>query len=371
MRKTKFLATVLVIALLISSMAVFAPKTFAFSNATLKTGDDGQITITRNVNDVTNPVTNTFTYTIAQHKHADTEPTAVSFPTSATVVFDGDEAIVSGTATSTGIIDFSTAQFNELGDYHFVITETASTDATTYPLDSKKYDLIVSVRNVFETGSTTPTGTTLVYTVADQAYTYDSTTGEVTGTKADVVFESNSEHTYIELTKNVTGNLARKDEYFPFTITFDDDRLAANDEFVLLGDYSYSTTKPVLKAGQSNVIYLKHGETVTIGINEDDLKQIPVGVSYKIVEGDTGVNHTYETYKTFIDTSTTDNKTAEKTTVATDADTFNTANKTTYVNDRDADPITGIFFNIMPYVLLVAVAIFGIVLIKKSKKEEE
>ncbi len=382
MKKTKILFTVLVVAILLSSMLVFAPKASAFNDATLKTGDDGQITITRNVLNVTNNVTNTFSYTIAAK--TGNPATVTGYPTSAEVIFNG-KAPGEGTttATQTGIIDFSHAVFTELGDYYFTITETGSTDSNTYPLDTKKYDLVVSVRNVYGSG-TTPTGTTIEYSVADQAYTYDSTNTNVTDTKADVVYQSSSPRTYIELTKNVTGNMGRTDKYFQFDIELTHQNVRVGDVINVYnasetgtynnGSSRFSTVTVRDVDGKKVItVYAKHGETIVIGKKIDgstETCQLPVGTKYTISETD--YNSESEPYTTTIDgTADNDKISNQKTTVAVGDTNFNTANKTTYVNDRTLPALTGLFINIMPFVLLVVVAFVGIILIKKTSKKED
>ncbi|MBR4262659.1 MAG: hypothetical protein IKQ35_04785 [Bacilli bacterium] len=309
-------------------------------------------TITREVNDVTNPVTNTFTYTVTA---AASNPEPVTLPsTNPTVVFN-NVVPVSGTATATGTIDLSSVVFDKVGDYEFIVKETASTDATAYPLDTKEYHLFVSVRYNVDANNV-PEGTKNATMIVQPT---------LNGTKvSNLLFESNTELTYITLSKGVTGNLADKDEYFAFTVSLPG---TAGDTYTVTGDHSTDGTTTVNSStytvGTTTTLYLKHGQSVTIGLN-GTINEIPINGSYTITE--TGATD----YKTYIDGSTTDAKTTTKTTVATNASNFSTNNTTAYINNYQSDVLTGIFINILPFVLLIGLAVIGIYINKRLSAQE-
>ena len=310
-------------------------------------------TITREVNDVTNPVTNTFTYTITA---ANTNPGTVTLPaTSPTVVFN-NVSPVSGTATATGTIDLSTVVFDEVGDYEFIVTETGSTNSTAYPLDAKEYHLFVSVRYNVDANNV-PDGTKNATMIVQPT---------LSGTKVtDLLFESDTELTYITLSKGVTGNLADKDEYFEFTLSLPG---TSGDTYTITGDHSTdgSTTvnSSTYTVGTTTTIYLKHGQSVTIGLN-GSLNEMPINGSYTVTEA--GASD----YKTYIDGSTTDSKTTTKTTVATNDSNFSTSNATSYINNYQSDVLTGIFINILPFIVLIGLAIVGIYINKRLSAQTE
>lgn len=369
MKKTIALASI--IAILFSSFVCFSSNVYADTGYTATTipasATTKTLTITRDVKNVTNKVTNTFTYTIANVSKPATA-TIGSMPTTLDVTFTNVvPAASTKIATATATLDFSSVTFDELGDYQFTVTETASTDATRYPIDSTKtYYVYVSVRNELD-GTNTPTGN-LVVTLLDQVKNNN------TGDKTNLYFESTVEQTYIELSNRVTGNMARKDVYFPYTISFTDDRLIEGDKFDVIGG-SYASNPSQLTVGATNVVYLKHGETITIGRTSAGLNQIPIGVKYDITEG---TDTKSEEYHTYIDGSTTDTKVmTQKTTVKvptagneTEETAFNTNNKTAYVNNRETSVVTGIFINVAPFALLIALAFVGIVIIRKTSKKE-
>ncbi len=398
MRKTKFLAIVLAflfLATVLMSSNVFARE---YAATPINATDSlTSLTITRNVKNVTNPVTNNFDYEIELLSKPSTatitglpNTTETAVTISDLVCFNAKSPNSDKIATQTGTLNLLTinetaVKFDEVGDYRFKITESASDDPTTYPVDAtNSYEICISVRNKTNANGN-PTGELEVKLEYVKDLTKGNTLNDATGklniypTSGDpetLKFESESVHTYIEISKEVKGNMARRDVYFPFEITLTHTNVKQGDVISVSnkaadGEYynaeaRYSTV--TVGEGNKITVYAKHGETIVIGQTSDGSNQLPLGVNYTIVEGKDSTN---EVYETFIDTSTEDNKTASKTTVATSDTSFNTANTTKYVNKKVADPITGIFYNIMPFVLLIAVAILGIVLIKKSKKEEE
>lgn len=341
------------------------------------------LTITRTVNGVTNPVTNTFTYTITADSHNPTDtnggtnpvPTVNGMPATQTLTFTNVTPNASNVATQTATLDLSGVTFNELGDYKFVVTETASSDATTYPVDStNSYEIGISVRNETSDGTDgKPVGTPTGNLVVTLEYAKDLSTG----TKLDPLnlnFVSASVHTYIEISKNVTGDAARRDEYFPFEITLNHTNVRQGDKIsvgVTNGTYyttgnQYSTE--TVDANKKITVYAKHDQTIVIGKDANNVCQLPVGTQYTIAESNYSP---LEPYTTTIDGDADDDKTITKTTVAVGDTNFNTANKTAYVNNSVLPALTGIFINVAPFVLLIAIAFIGIVLIKKSSKKED
>ena len=77
-------------------MSLFISKVYA--DVTCTVASPGTVTVTKNVNNVTNPVTNTFGYTI--EADANNPATVANFPTSATIAFTSVTP-TSGTAPQT------------------------------------------------------------------------------------------------------------------------------------------------------------------------------------------------------------------------------------------------------------------------------
>ena len=357
------------------------------------------VDIKRNVTDVTDPVVNTFTYTIAPDTtYNPAGSTVTGYPTTATITFNGTGTAipVSGTAYESTNVSFAGTDFNKPGDYRFKVTETGTTDATTYPLDTDYLYIYVQVRNVLDANNV-PTGD-FKATVLKQG------TENTDDTKADITFEQSANLTYLQLSKEVTGNVADKDKFFKFEVTFTSTVTPNPMEGRIIsvtGAHSDDGTAAVTGTDTHTVtngkitIWLKHGETVKIGQTATGTNQIPIGTTYTIAESErTGtILGQTETYKTYIDvpvaniTATTPEDAdatldAAKTAVATPpAQTdpnyatmlaaFNAGNVTSYVNNLEADPLTGIFYNFWPYILLLTLGAIGAYIIVKVSKEKE
>lgn len=320
------------------------------------------LTITREVEGVTNPVVNTYTYSVAA---AQTNPAAVTnLPANFTIAFDGSETITNNKVTKTTTLDMSGIVFNQVGDYEFIVKEISSSTPTIYPVDATEWYAYVSVRYVTQDG--TPSGTptaTIEATLAPQAKAGN------TGTKADIVFNSSAEFTNISISQNLTGNLADINEYFPVKVEFVNNDIADGTQLVVLGAHSTDgsttvTSSTATVTGGEFTIYLKHGQDVTIGLTDTSasgLQQLPVGLEYEVTLTATG-------YNIYVDDATSavnNTVTVEKTTVSNAAD-----NATRFTSNKEADPLTGFFVNYWPFVLLVALGVTGMYIIKKTSKKE-
>ena len=310
---------------------------------------DNQLTIHRDVNNTAENVTNTFTYTVSQVTDGGTdayEDTAVTgtLPTP-TVVFNNVAPNASNVASSTGTLDMAGLTFTKLGDYAFTVTETATTDSTKYPLDNTVYYIYVQVRNELDANQQ-PTGN-FIATLVEQAKEDDA------GNKTDLEYESTVPNQSVTISKTVTGNMADINEYFAFTLTING---ISGTTYNVTGahstDGSATVSSSTVSAG-ANTIYLKHGQTITI-------EDLPEGTTYTITE--TGATD----YETYIDGSTTDNKVSGTKTVTS----ANTNDNTAFVNNKVEANLTGIFMNVAPFIVLVALAVVGITLIKKASYKE-
>ena len=320
-----------------------------------------ELTITREVEGVTNPVVNTYTYRVSA---ADTNPAPVTnLPADFTISFDGSETIVGNKVSKSVQLDMSGINFTKVGDYDFIIKEISSSKVGIYPIDVTEWYAYVSVRYVTEDHTTGGTPTAVIEaTLAPQAKAGN------TGAKTDIVFNSSAEFTHISVSEDVTGNLADISEYFPVTIDFVNDDVAEGTQLIILGDHSVDGSTTVSSStatvtGGSFSFYLKHSQNVTIGLTDTSasgLEQLPVGVEYEISTTASG-------YRIFVDGATSavnDTVTVEKTTVSTASD-----NATSFVSNKEADPITGFFVNYWPFMLLIALGATGLYAIKKTAKK--
>lgn len=351
MKKLKFLISglVLVIVILIGQINVFASTPVAILS------EPKSLIITRNVKNVTNPVTNTFSYTVTADE-SNPENGATGIPTSLQIIFNNIAPdAITHIATQTGVLDFTNATFSKVGDYKFLVEETSSTDSLTYPVSNDKYYVYIQVRNELDS-SNIPTGN-LVATLVSQANLTTNPTE-----KTDIVFPAESNFTHVILKNNVTGNMADPDEYFKFKIDIDGN---IGDQYVISGQdntVNYNgteiTTNSIYTVGEDNYVYLKSGQTVTVGFTADGINQIKVETEYQITEEDA---------ITYIDGSTEPSKISNV--KLTDSNSAN--NITNFVNNKEEQSLTGLFINIAPYVLIVVIAIIGIITVMKFSKNNK
>ena len=172
--------------------------------------------------------------------------------------------------------------------------------------------------------------------------------------------------TYITITKEVSGNMRETDKYFKFLVSIngtngDTYRISGQDSTVTYNSNTVNTSS-TYTVGSTNYIYLKGGQTVTIGLaaNGND-SQIPVGVTYSIVEQDA------EEYVTTItglqgETKTTGNLTTQSS---------NSNNVVEFLNSRDAAALTGRWFENKVYIGIFIVGLIFIFIILKYKKNRK
>lgn len=296
-------------------------------SATISNSDvNHSFTITRYVTDAKAKVTNTFGYTITADNN---NPEVISgAPSSATVSFSAI-APVDGTASATGVINLVGMTFNKNGDYRYIVTENSSTNATMYPVDEDNtYIIQISVRNASASDFSSKTVTITCKKGNDKV--------------TNLEFTSAGVFTYISINKTVDGNMADVDEYFKVRVTINGE---TGDTFTIAGQ-SKSGASTTYTVGQTNYIYLKHGETVTIG-KDGNASEIPTGLTYSFIEEDAAE------YSTYINNSESNSKqSASLTTAAT--------NTNTITNTYNSPVITGAVVKILPYIAIFAVAIAGV-----------
>ena len=172
------------------------------------------------------------------------------------------------------------------------------------------------------------------------------------------------EKTYITLTKEIAGNMRETDKYFKFLVSIngtngDTYRISGQDSTITYNNTQISTNS-TYTVGSTNYIYLKGGQTVTIGLasNGTDV-QIPVGVTFVVTEQDA---EEYVTTVTGIqgETKTTGNMTTQ-----------NSDNDVEFLNSRDAAALTGRIFEVAIYGVLftIGLLICYIIIMKYIKKD--
>lgn len=344
---------------LLASLAALVVTGVATSAISVKIEQNAEspqsIDITREVTGVTNPVTATFGYTISEDSRNPALVTGLA--DSASVEFSAVSP-VENVATASTTLDFSGVEFSELGDYKFIVREVSSSDATTYPVDAThEYYVYASVRNKIMDGQ--------IVEGYEATLSLQARDGDV-GDKTDILFSSQAEFTFIEVGKTVTGNLADRDEYFRFKIVIngtDGDKyvIEGQDPKVNYRGESISTVSEYA-VGKENEIYLKHGQMVTIG-KSGEFAQLPIGVTYQIVELQPGEYTVYVNEEQKSDTGTlTANALVEN-----DAPI---SNKTMFINHKESEVLTGVTIAIVPAAVIAGLAVGAYLVTRKLRKSE-
>lgn len=174
------------------------------------------------------------------------------------------------------------------------------------------------------------------------------------GEPEDTTKSDDIEYTYsageLKVTKNVEGNLGDKTKYFAITVTLTGESgktYAANYPVSggsKLGNGTDALTATTISVGETATFWLTDGETFTIS-------NLPYNVSYKVTE----TNASAEGYT--VSYSSNQNGTISK---ATDT--------VTITNTKNSPVDTGIVLDSLPYVLLIAVAVVGVVIFTSRKR---
>ena len=318
-------------------------KTYAVATTTFA-NDVKTIPFTRTVTGVSNPVTNTFTYTVTADPN-NPAGGATNAPTSASVVFSGATP-TGNTVSRAGALDFTNTTFTKAGDYYFTVTETGSTNPTSFPLDSSTYTAIAAVRYAVNGGVIDP-DTLIVTLVQDMQKTG--------GNKEPAVWQSEASRTYFELSATTTGNVGDVDHCFVYTLNIPTSSgVSAGDSFAVT-TASTCSNPSTITASQNTTIRLKNSDTMQVGLS-GTLSQLPVGSGYSITLTDA------EGYTATFNDAEMQAGTAKTVTglVAVNDSQFNTKNKGRLKLTKSADVPTGVFSNVAVYVVLFGTGVAGL-----------
>ena len=166
--------------------------------------------------------------------------------------------------------------------------------------------------------------------------------------------------THISLTKSVTGNMRETDRYFKFLVNING---ASGDVYTISGQDSTVTyngasinTNSTYTVGSTNYVYLKHGQTITIGLaTNGTTNEIPVGITYSITEQDA------EDYSTTITGIQGMTKTTGTLTL------IDGTNLVAYINSNDRAALTGVFLNGRAYTVVLIVSSLALITIAIKK----
>lgn len=263
-------------------------------------------------------------------------------PTVVSVIYAAGEAGNAGTMTKNVTIDLPD-NYTSVGIYTYTITPTSGTTAgVTYW--ARPIKLVVTVIQ--------DANNRLRVAAVHTENGYNGTAED--GTKSDDISYTYSAGS-LAVKKLVTGNLGDRDKEFNVTVTF---TAPADKEVKSVISYTDGTTKTIETSAwtekngskQAEVtIALKHNETVTF-------TNIPYDVTYEVVEADytSEANGKYDAAKyDFTDT-------AKKIDSATDT--------VTITNNKGTNVDTGVVLDSLPYILLIAVAMVGVVAFTAKKR---
>jgi len=341
MKKMKLFMAALVAAVTVVGMSGVSAAAGSVSPTSAQ-----NLTITRTITNAKNNITNGFDYTITAGA-SNPSGGVTGFPTTASVDFT-NVAPTSGTAKAQGTINMTGATFTKNGDYEWTVTESASDDNTNYPIDSTNtYKIKASVRNANSSNLTSDEGKTVVFFVYKQGGTEQKLDLTQSGDPESFLFTSGSSYKHIEISKEVTGNMADVDLCFDVSVTVG----TTGQSYSVSGGCSNPAT---IAGGTATTLSLKHNDTIIIG-QTGGVDEIPV-------------NTTYSYSETVPTGYTATNGTLANGTVSANQ----SQNEHKITNNYENATITGVFLKVLPYVVIAAIAIAGVVyMIIRNKKQKE
>ena len=357
----------------------FVVMIFFFSFIVVNAEGTGGFKIKREIHGVTNHTNNTFTYKV---RNDNSNPAvATNLPTNISVTVDGDPDsanIVTGYSLIAGL-KWQDINYPTLGTYKFLVTEQTSTDSTTYPLAQEVYYAYVFVSNEMDQNNQ-PTGNKLISYIGSKlndsgskilptdATAVDPYTGEPVinprnDTEYDNLYTSKAAFTSITVTNDVEGSQANPDKYFKFKIDIEGDD---GDQYIITGQDPQVTfkgetidTQTIYTVGEENYIYLRAGQTVTIGKVSDDIDQIRIGANYTVKL----VDREDDGYTPSVDGDDTD-------TISGNTATNPKTNTVNFVN-RKGFVLPKFIIKIVPFLLIILLTAVATYMIKKNHRQEK
>lgn len=308
------------------------------------TDKDASFTLTYKAEnaETSNPVEEfTFTFTNGQVTDAADGAAAPAIP-NATVTFEAGSATVDGFEKQVNVA-LSEVEWPSVGIYTYDVKQVAGTTAgVTYSDVTAKLKVTVARDDV--TGEYYTAFVTLSLADEDHNGQTDTKTAN---------FENIYSAGSLSVTKNVTGNLGDQSKYFAITVTLTGEggKIYAESYTVSGGSKLVNgtddATTATISVGTPATFYLKHGETLTID-------NLPYGVTYTVTEED----YTSEGYDEEVIVYSDD--TNKKIDSASDT--------VTITNNKGITVDTGVVLDSLPYVLLIAVAVVGVVAFTARKR---
>lgn len=282
------------------------------------------VPITKNIlltNTETKNPTETYTFTIGTGTVTNSQATvAPTFGDDTTFTITVNEGVTSGTYV------LNLPEFKHVGVYTYPITETeGSTAGIIY--DTASNNLVITVINNPKFGETDEPEFLRLVTLTD----------EENENKVEA-FENTFQAGNLSIYKEVTGNMGEKDRYFDITITLNAPAGKNISTVPVIYDGGKYKDQVVNFANGTAILNLeiKDGDTITI-------ENLPYGVTWSFSEEDLGDE--------YVVTDRMANGTISAGTVTN-----------TIINDKDRTVETGITLDNLPYLIILAVVIGGLIL---------
>ena len=332
-------------------------------------GNPYQLPITRQITNAYTTGNNQFTYQLTTKPNecttVDTSSTTLPINLGTINFTIMDEPNASHVIEKTQNFSLANLKFNgTLGECVLQVTETASTNSSTYPIDQTvKYFKVVTEYVVDPTTREPISG----------ASGYEKTVRFVTleqdsaGNAKNMAFENiHDARSYATLTKKVRGSLADPNASFSFTVVVNNAQKQGLRYHIMVGNSIVATCTYNSATGCN--VSLKHGQSALIGVADNgDYELSPNADTYSITETSSATPLTGYT------TTITDafDHTIDGTQIANqNVEPSPLDNNITFTNTNDYDgQNTGRFFTILPFVILGMVSAFAIVIFSKKKAE--
>lgn len=171
----------------------------------------------------------------------------------------------------------------------------------------------------------------------------------------DFNYTANAVPVDLTLEKTVKGDMGDATKYFKFSVNI----AGTTGTTYTVNGTTGTGSASSCTANTACTIYLKHGDSVRIGYNGTS-SEIPAGTTYSVTESEnTGYSTTYAIAGGAESIGST---TGTQTLSTTAAD-----NVVEFINTKDGSPVTGIFTNVLPYIVIAGLSVAGIFIAKKHK----
>lgn len=342
-------------ALVLAGTMMFSMGTSVFAEETIPTVDKtGQVSITKDfvMAEGIGTLASTFKFTATSTTEGAPKATISDITFVGTENGTTEQGIKTVSKNSNIIFD----TFPHAGEYVYTVKETQeSADGVEYSTDI--YTLRVYVKNG-------DSGLEIRNMTAEK--------GTSDGTEGNKVSEMKFTNTYrknapLEITKVTTGDLADKTKDFEFTITIIPSKTEKNQTVVYTG--KIGDEEVTVNANQEKTFQLHDRETLKFD-------SLPAGTRYVVTE--TGANDGYTPSVTVIENGAntvtkTANSETEGISSANEQETNLVGekdNKVTFTNTYKSIPLTGIFMNNLPFVIVIGIAVLALGTLAVLKKQK-